>query len=122
MTVTLSTRTVCGKLAVDAASDAALRQTQAAFNAAASYCARIAWNARVTNKNKLHHLVYAETRISYSLGAQLACCARDKAAEAVRAVRAAPERRDPHTVSRSPKPAHRSPPIAASATMPARIG
>jgi IS605 OrfB family transposase len=88
MIVTLSTRTVCCKLAVDAAADAALRQTQAAFNAAASYCATVAWQRQVTNKNKLHHLVYAETRITYCLGAQLACCARDKAAEAVRAARA----------------------------------
>ena len=87
MTVTLSTRTVCCKLAVDAAADAALRQTQSAFNAAASYCAAVAWNERVTNKNKLHHIVYGPTRVTFGLGAQLACCTRDKAAEAVRAAR-----------------------------------
>jgi putative transposase len=87
MSTSLSTRTVCCKLAIDAAADVALRQTQAAFNAAASYCATVAWNERVTNKNKLHHLVYGKTRITYRLGAQLACCARDKAAEAVRAAR-----------------------------------
>src|SRR5215471_5307141 len=97
MSTPLSTRTVCCKLAVDAPADAALRQTQLAFNAAANYCASVAWNAHVTNKNKLHYLVYAESRITYGLGAQLACCARDKAAEAVRAVRAAPERRDRNT-------------------------
>jgi hypothetical protein len=67
--------------------DAALRQTQAAFNAAASYCASVAWEQAVTNKNKLHHIVYGPTRLTYRLGAQLACCARDKAAEAVRAGR-----------------------------------
>jgi hypothetical protein len=87
MTGTLSTRTVCCKLAVDAPADAALRQTQAAFNAAASYCASVAWQQRVTNKNKLHHLVYGPTRANFGLGAQLACCARDKAAEAIRAAR-----------------------------------
>ncbi len=87
MTVTLSTRTVCCKLAVDAAADAALRQTQSAFHAAARYCAAVAWNERVTNKNKLHHIVYGPTRTNFGLGAQLACCARDKAAEAVRAAR-----------------------------------
>jgi putative transposase len=103
MSTPLSIRTVCCKLAVDAAADAALRQTQAAFNAAASYCASVAWNERVTNKNKLHYLVYAESRITYGLGAQLACCARDKAAEAVRAVRAAPERRYPDTDQVIPK-------------------
>jgi putative transposase len=87
MTVTLSTRTICCKLAVDAPADAALRQTQAAFNRAASYCATVAWEQGVTNKNKLHFLVYGPTRVNYGLGAQLACCARDKAAEAVRATR-----------------------------------
>jgi putative transposase len=92
MTVTLSIRTVCCKLAVDVVADTALCQTQTAFNAAASYCAAVAWNEHVTNKNKLHYL-----------GAQLACCARDKAAEAVRAVRAAPERRDRKTDQIIPK-------------------
>src|SRR5262245_55258838 len=87
MSTLLSIRTVCCKLAVDAPADAALRQTQAAFNAAASYCATVAWEQDVTNKNKLHHLVYGPTRLTYGLGAQLACCARDKAAEAVRAAR-----------------------------------
>jgi putative transposase len=103
MAVTPSTRTVCCKLVVDAATDAALRQTQAAFNAAASHCASVAWQQGVTNKNKLHHLVYAQTRITYGLGAQLTCCARDKAAEAVRAVRAAPQRRDKKTDQLLPK-------------------
>jgi IS605 OrfB family transposase len=88
MSTLLSIRTVCCKLAVDAAADTALRQTQAAFTAAASYCATVAWEQNVTNKNKLHYLVYGETRVTYGLGAQLACCARDKAAEAVRAARA----------------------------------
>jgi putative transposase len=104
MSISLSIRTVCCKLAVDAAANAALRQTQAAFNAAASYCATVAWEQGVTNKNKLHFLVYGESRLTYGLGAQLACCARDKAAEAVRAVRAAPERRDKHTEQIIPKP------------------
>ncbi len=103
MTIILSIRTVCCKLAVDVAADAALRQTQAAFNAAASYCATVAWEQGVTNKNKLHHIVYGPTRVTYGLGAQLACCARDKAAEAVRAVRAAPERRDRETDQILPK-------------------
>ena len=103
MSTPLSIRTVCCKLAVDAAADAALRQTQVAFNAAASYCATVAWEQGVTNKNKLHYLVYGESRVTYGLGAQLACCARDKAAEAVRAVRAAPERRDKQTEQIIPK-------------------
>jgi putative transposase len=83
-----STRTVCCRLRVDAATDAALRQTQAAFNAAATYCTQVAWEKGITNKNTLHREVYGATRAQFGLGAQLACCARDKAAEAVRAARA----------------------------------
>jgi hypothetical protein len=88
MTQTLSTRTVCCKLSLDADAAAAIRATAVQFNAAATYCAAIAWSERITNKNKLHHIVYGPTRVNYGLGAQLACCARDKAAEAVRAARA----------------------------------
>jgi putative transposase len=103
MNETVSTRTVCCKVAIDGVADLALRQTQIAFNRAATYCAAVAWDQGVTNKNKLHYLVYAESRATYGLGAQLACCARDKAAEAVRAVRAAPERRDRDTDQIIPK-------------------
>jgi putative transposase len=97
MSDTVSTRTICCKVTLDSTADVALRQTQAAFNQAATYCASVAWEQQITNKNKLHHLVYGPTRATYGLGSQLACCARDKAAEAVRAVRAAPERRDRDT-------------------------
>ena len=88
MTQTLSTRTVSCKLALNGQAAEAIRATAVAFNAAASYCAEVAWRERVTNKNKLHHIVYGPSRVTYGLGAQLACCARDKAAEAVRAARA----------------------------------
>jgi hypothetical protein len=88
MIQTLSIRTVCCKLSLDAAAATAIRTTAAAFAAAATYCATVAWEQGVTNKNKLHYVVYGPTRINYGLGAQLACCARDKAAEAVRAARA----------------------------------
>ncbi len=88
MMQTLSTRTVCCKLSLDNPSVAAIRATAEAFNAAATSCASVAWEQRLTNKNKLHHVVYGPTRSAYGLGAQLACCARDKAAEAVRAARA----------------------------------
>ena len=87
MTDIVSTRTVCCKLRVDTAADTALCTTQAAFNAAATYCATVAWEQNITNKNTLHHVVYGATRAQFGLGAQLACCARDKAAEAVRAAR-----------------------------------
>ncbi len=72
----VSTRTVCCKLRLDSATDTALRETQAAFNAAASYCASVAWEQGITNKNTLHHMVYGATRAQFGLGAQLACCAR----------------------------------------------
>jgi putative transposase len=88
MTQTLSTRTVCCKLSLDADAATVIRATAEAFNGAANYCASVAWSERITNKNKLHHIVYGPTRLNYGLGAQLACCARDKAAEAVRAARA----------------------------------
>jgi len=84
---TLSTRTVCCKLALGPEETIALQATARQFNAAATYCAAVAWRERVTNKNKLHHIVYGPTRVNYGLGAQLACCARDKAAEAVRTAR-----------------------------------
>jgi putative transposase len=88
MIQTLSTRTVCCKLSLDTDAATAIRATAEAFNAAATYCASVAWSERITNKNKLHHVVYGPTRVNHGLGAQLACCARDKAAEAVRAARA----------------------------------
>ena len=84
----VSTRTICCKLRVEPAADTALRETQAAFNAAATYCASVAWGQGITNKNTLHHIVYGATRAQFGLGAQLACCARDKAIEAVRATKA----------------------------------
>src|SRR5215472_3361817 len=87
MSETVSTRTVCCKLALESAAIDALILTARAFNAAATYCAQVAWHKSITNKNKLHKLVYGPTRITFGLGAQLACCARDKAAEAVRAIR-----------------------------------
>ncbi|HEY0604098.1 MAG TPA: transposase [Herpetosiphonaceae bacterium] len=90
MSDTFSIRTVCCKLRVASVVDTALRETQAAFNAAASYCATVAWEHGITNKNMLHHVVYGATRAQFGLGAQLACCARDKAAEAVRASRQHP--------------------------------
>ena len=88
MSTTFSTRTICCKVQFDSTADAALRRTQQVFNRAATYCASVAWEQKIANKNKLHHIVYGPTRATFGLGAQLACCARDKAAEAVRAVRA----------------------------------
>lgn len=80
------TRTICIKL--DAAShEAVLRETQARFNEAASWIARVCWDERITNTNTAHHRVYGATRERFGLLSQLAICARAKAMEAVKAVR-----------------------------------
>jgi IS605 OrfB family transposase len=42
----------------------------------------------ITNTNTAHHRVYGETRERFGLGAQLAVCARAKAVEAIKTVRA----------------------------------
>lgn len=81
------TRTICIKLDIDG-HDAALAATQRAFNEAASWIARVCWNEGITNTNTAHHRVYGETRLNFGLGAQLAVCARAKAVEAVKAVKA----------------------------------
>jgi IS605 OrfB family transposase len=81
------TRTICCKLDVDG-QDEALAATARAFNAAATWVARVCWDEGITNTNTAHHRVYGETRLAYGLGAQLAVCARAKAVEAIKAVKA----------------------------------
>jgi putative transposase len=80
-------RTICIKLDVDG-HDAALAATQRAFDSAATWVARVCWDEGITNTNTAHHRVYGETRERFSLGAQLAVCARAKAVEAIKAVKA----------------------------------
>lgn len=46
------------------------------------------WDEGISNTNTAHHRVYGETRLNYGLGAQLAVCARAKAVEAIKAVKA----------------------------------
>jgi IS605 OrfB family transposase len=81
------TRTICIKLDVDG-QDAALATTQRAFNEAAAWIAQVCWDEDIANTNTAHHRVYGETRLTYGLGAQLAICARAKAVEAIKAVKA----------------------------------
>jgi IS605 OrfB family transposase len=85
------TRTICIKLDIDG-HDTALVATQRAFNEAATWIARVCWDEGITNTNTAHHRVYGETRLNFGLGAQLAVCARAKAVEAIKAVKA--KRRD----------------------------
>jgi hypothetical protein len=68
-----------------------LSETAAAFNAAATWIARVCWDEGITNTNPAHHRVYGETRRRFGLGAQLAVCARAKAMEALKATRARDE-------------------------------
>jgi len=81
------TRTICCKSDVDG-HDATLATTRRAFNAAASWIAQICWDEGIANMNTAHHRVYGETRAQFELGAQLAVCARAKAVEAIKAVKA----------------------------------
>jgi IS605 OrfB family transposase len=81
------TRTICIKLDIDG-HESALAATQQAFNAAATWVARVCWDEDITNTNTAHHRVYGETRERFGLGAQLACCARAKAVEAIKAGKA----------------------------------
>jgi putative transposase len=81
------TRTVCCKLDVDG-NDTALAAAQRAFNAATTWIAGVCWDEGITNTNTAHHRVYGETRERFGLGAQLAVCARAKAVEAIKAIKA----------------------------------
>lgn len=81
------TRTICIKLDVDGQADT-LASTQRAFNAAANWIAQVCWDEGITNTNTAHHRVYGQTRVRFGLGAQLAVCARAKAVEAIKAVKA----------------------------------
>jgi putative transposase len=78
------TRTVCCKLDIDG-HHTVLAATQRAFNAAASWIAQVCWDENITNTSTARHRVYGETRARFGLGAQLACCARAKAVEAIKA-------------------------------------
>jgi IS605 OrfB family transposase len=86
-------RSVCRKLDV-AGHDVTLATTQRAFNVAATWVARVCWDEGITKTNTAHHRVYGETRGQCGLGAQLAVCARAKAIEAIKAVKA--KKRDTH--------------------------
>ncbi len=80
-------RTISIKLAIDG-HEVAFQETQQHFNAAASWIATVCWEEGITNTNTAHHRVYGETRTRFGLGAQLACCARAKAMESIKATKA----------------------------------
>ncbi|HEY8286248.1 MAG TPA: transposase, partial [Chloroflexota bacterium] len=78
-------RTVCVKLDVGEHGPA-LAATQATFSRASTWIARVLWADGIANPHTAHRRVYGETRSRFGLGAQLACCARAKALEAITAV------------------------------------
>jgi IS605 OrfB family transposase len=82
------TRSICCKLAVDDPDAPTFAATQRTCNAAASWVARVCWDEGLTNTHAAHHRVYGQTREQFGLGAQLAICARMKAVEALKAVKA----------------------------------
>jgi hypothetical protein len=81
------TRTICIKLDVDD-HEAILTATQRACNTAATWIAQVCWDEGITNPNTAHHRVYGATRLRFGLGAHLAVCARAKAVEAIKAIKA----------------------------------
>ena len=89
------TRTIYIKLEING-QDAVLQETQKRFNEAASWIATVCWDERITNTNTAHHRVYGQTRSQYGLRSQLACCARAKAVEAVKAARTQEKEHKPH--------------------------
>jgi putative transposase len=78
-------RTICCKLRLDPAASTTLYTTRTVFNAAATWAATVAWAQAIRDKRMLHDRVYYPIRADFGLGAQLTCCARDKALEAVKA-------------------------------------
>jgi hypothetical protein len=90
------TRAKCCKLNVDGQDLHILIVTQHAFNAAATWVAEVCWDEGLINANTAHHRVYGETRANVGLGAQLAICARMKAVEAIKAVKAKRGETCPH--------------------------
>jgi hypothetical protein len=56
----------------------------------------VCWDEGITNTNTAHHRVYGETRERFGLGAQLAVCARAKAVEAIKTVKAKKRGACPH--------------------------
>jgi hypothetical protein len=48
----------------------------------------VCWDEGITNNLTAHHRIYGESRLVCGLGAQLAVCARMKAVEAIKSVKA----------------------------------
>jgi putative transposase len=81
------TRSICSKLDVEGHEDA-VAATQRACNAAASWIAQGCGDEGSTTTNTAHHRVYGAPRERLEWGAPRAVCARAKAVEASKAVKA----------------------------------
>jgi len=63
-----------------------LDKTLVEYNRLLNYLSPIAWEKKITNKVKLHHLTYYPARKKFDLPAQFICSARDIVCERMRAI------------------------------------
>jgi len=63
-----------------------LDKTLFEYNNLLNYLSSIAWDKKITNKVKLHHLTYYPAREKFNLPAQFVCSARDVVCDRMRAI------------------------------------
>ncbi|GAH71190.1 unnamed protein product, partial [marine sediment metagenome] len=63
-----------------------LDKTLFEYNNLLNYLSSIAWDKKITNKVKLHHLTYYPAREKFNLPAQFVCSARDVVCDRIRAI------------------------------------
>jgi IS605 OrfB family transposase len=81
-------RTIAIKLTFSEIEQQAFGRLEAQFSAACNYVGQIAFQAKERNRVKLHHLAYYAVREKFpELGAQMACNAIAKTAQALRALK-----------------------------------
>jgi len=81
-------RTIAIKLTLSVDEEKSFKQLEDQFSAACNYVAQIAFQAKERNRVKLHHFAYYSLREKFpELGAQMACNAIAKTAQALRALK-----------------------------------
>ncbi len=81
-------RTIAIKLTLSEIERQAFERLEAQFSAACNYVGQLAFRAKERNRVKLHHLAYYSVREKFpELGAQMACNAIAKTAQALRALK-----------------------------------
>ena len=81
------TRTVSFPLRLSAEQRSVLTETVDRYTNAWNYCVDVAWREGITNKDDLHDATYYAVRSRFDLKSQYTCSSRDRAFEAVCAVR-----------------------------------